>query len=256
MVTEAAIDRQFLREDAYADSSKLRARASIYDYRFPKGSLMDWVLDVVDWPDGVQVLDVGCGPGFYLEALATRNVRRVGIDLSPGMAAEAARHAPTAVADAAVLPFPTAAFDRILAPHMLYHCPDIPVAVGELRRVLRPGGVLIAVTNSEQHLHELRAIHLAVAKKPPSPVSERFSVENGAEFLETAFDDVNLVSFDGELRVPDVGLVVNYLASMMSWHGDADAAKTMAGIEEQVATIIEREGVFRVRTAVGVFVCR
>jgi len=248
MVKEAATDRQFLR-------SKLRARASIYDYRVPAGSLVEWALDLVDWPDGACALDVGCGPGFYLQALWTRNVHGVGIDLSPGMAAEAARHAPTAVADAAMLPFPTAAFDRVLAPHMLYHCPDIPRAVAELRRILRRDGVLIAVTNSTQHLHELREIRERF-DGGRHVVSERFSVENGADFLATAFDDVNVVHFDGELRVPEVKPVGDYLASMMTWYGDPDAASTTAKIEREVAEIIERDGLFRIRTAVGVFVCR
>ncbi|MEY2421678.1 MAG: hypothetical protein QOI95_1745 [Acidimicrobiaceae bacterium] len=254
---EIATDQAFLRTDAYVDSAKLKARASIYDYRTPAGSLMEWVLDTVDWPLGTRALEVGCGPGFYLEALRRRDgVQAFGIDLSGGMAAEASRFASTVVADAARVPFPGSSFDRVLAPHMLYHCPDIVAAVTELRRVLRPGGVLIAVTNSADHLRELDAIHERVATSAPSKVSGRFKVENGAPLLATAFDDVQLVRFDGELRVPKVEPVANYLASMMSWHGDPDAETTMAKIGHEVARVIERDGVFRVRTSVGVFVCR
>src|SRR5881628_1107232 len=122
MVSIPGTDRAFLQEDAYADSSKLSSRSSLYQYRTPEGSLYDWVLRLTDWPAGARLLDVGCGPGGYLGALSG-GVRAVGIDLSPGMAAEAAVHAPTLVGDAACLPFANDAFDRVLAPHMLYHCP-------------------------------------------------------------------------------------------------------------------------------------
>jgi len=50
--------------------------------------------------------------------------------------------------DAQWLPFADASFDCILAMHMLYHVPDRDLAIAEMRRVLRPGGVLLALTNS------------------------------------------------------------------------------------------------------------
>jgi SAM-dependent methyltransferase len=139
---------------------------------------------------------------------------------------------------------------------MLYHCPDIPAAVSELRRVLREDGVLVAVTNGAEHLKELRAIRAAVVPRAASVVSERFSLENGAAFLAAAFDDVQTLRFDGELRVPAVEPVSRYVASMMTWADDPDASSAMARIDAEVAAAIARDGVFRVRTLVGVFVCR
>ncbi len=109
-----------------------------------------------------RVVDVGCGPGQYLRLVLERaKVLAIGADLSEGMCREAAVHAPVVNADAAVLPFPDAAFDRVLAPHMLYHCADIAAAIAELRRVLMPGGTLLVVVNSHSHMAELRAVQRA-----------------------------------------------------------------------------------------------
>jgi SAM-dependent methyltransferase len=254
MVNRRETDRAFLQGDAYADSSKLSSRSSLYQYRTPEGSLYDWVLRLTDWPAGVRVLDVGCGPGGYLGALDA-GVRAVGVDLSPGMAAEAAVHAPTLVADAACMPFATDTFDRVLAPHMLYHCPDISAAVQELRRVLRRDGVLIAVTNDPAHLQELEDLETEVTGHRPASVSERFSTANGAAYLGEAFDDVQLVRFDGEVVVPEPGPLVRYLDSKMSWTTAVDNAAALEQIDRRLATIIERDGAFRARTGAGAFLC-
>jgi ubiquinone/menaquinone biosynthesis C-methylase UbiE len=61
-------------------------------------------------------------------------------------------------ADVAVLPVRDGVFDVVLAVHMLYHVPDRKAAVRELRRVLAPGGVCIAVTNGVRHTRSLRAL--------------------------------------------------------------------------------------------------
>ena len=246
-------DRAYLQTEAYPDSTKLRTRASIYQYRTPPGTMGDWVLARTEWPPGCRVLDVGCGPGSYLALLG--GTRAVGVDLSPGMAAEAALHAPAVVGDAAMLPFADARFDRVLAPHMLYHCPDIPAAVAELRRVLRPGGVMIAVTNDPQHLAELRAIHRATGADPLLIV-ERFSLANGADLLSASFAEVRLERFDGALAVPDVRPVTDYVESMIGWHGDRAPDNVRAEIERMVGQVIERDGVFRATTRVGAFICR
>src|SRR5947209_11148596 len=105
--TDATIDRTLLTERAYADSANLRSRQSIYDFRDGTGDWFAWVLDHADWPAAGRVLDVGCGPGSYLE-----RVRGVGLDLSAGMAREARRHAPTIVGDVCRLPVALGSSDR------------------------------------------------------------------------------------------------------------------------------------------------
>ena len=69
------------------------ARTGLYRYQRDPVDIRRWVLDQVAWPPGARVLDVGCGPGRYLAKLAelVPDARRIGMDLSAGMAAEAQR---------------------------------------------------------------------------------------------------------------------------------------------------------------------
>ena len=66
-----------------------------------------------------------------------------------------ARGVHAVVGDAQALPFSDAQFDAVLAASMLYHLPDLDAGLAELRRVLRPGGRLVAVTNAPDHLAEI-----------------------------------------------------------------------------------------------------
>jgi ubiquinone/menaquinone biosynthesis C-methylase UbiE len=250
------VDRSYLRDVAYADSSKLRDRMSIYQYRDVAGELGPWVLSHVDWPRGARVLDVGCGPGQYLAPLAkTESVAAIGIDLSHGMCREASAHAPTLTADAASLPFVAGAFERVLAPHMLYHCADIEATLGELRRVLRRQGTLIAVVNSVDHMIELRDVLRAVTGADGLRVSDRITLENGREIAATAFDDINVDRFSSVLHVPDAAPVLAYIQSMAGWAGDLDPTDAAAEIQRRVSSIIQAEGSFRIHTCAGVLVC-
>jgi SAM-dependent methyltransferase len=98
------------------------------------------------------VLDVGCGPGFYVAELLetvgpTGSV--VGIDSSPDMLAVAAKRAdgkPNAEfleGPATSLPVPDASFERALSVQVLEYVEDVPAALTELARALRPGGRLL-----------------------------------------------------------------------------------------------------------------
>jgi ubiquinone/menaquinone biosynthesis C-methylase UbiE len=101
---------------------------------------------------GLDLLDVGCGPGTITVdlALAVAPGRVLGVDRSPQVLIKAAelavaRHAGNAVfeqADAYHLPYAAASFDVVHAHQVLQHLTDPVAALSEMRRVLRPGGVL------------------------------------------------------------------------------------------------------------------
>jgi glycogen synthase len=104
------------------------------------------VLEALPRRPPLDVLDAGCGPGRLLEHLAERH-RVTGCDISPEMLAEARRRSPSSVrlvrADARRLPFADGAFDALVALDLLAHLPDLPRALRELARVVRPGGTLV-----------------------------------------------------------------------------------------------------------------
>jgi ubiquinone/menaquinone biosynthesis C-methylase UbiE len=86
-----------------------------------------------------------------------------------------------AVADVQALPLESASEDVVLATHMLYHVLDIAEAVREIRRVLRPGGVFLAVTNAEDHTRELYELYAAALKalNVDEPLSPKASHREG-----------------------------------------------------------------------------
>ena len=95
--------------------------------------------------EGSRVLDVGCGPGHSLAWLA-ESFQVCGLDLAQAMLALAAARAPQALlvqGSAEALPFASASFDGILAECVLSLCRKQEVALAEIERVLRRGGLLM-----------------------------------------------------------------------------------------------------------------
>ena len=96
-------------------------------------------------------LEIGSGTGYFsLNLLQLGLIERlVATDISPGMLGELAATAErlgldleTAATDAERLPFENRSFDLVFGHAVLHHLPDLPAALAEFRRVLRPGGTL------------------------------------------------------------------------------------------------------------------
>jgi ubiquinone/menaquinone biosynthesis C-methylase UbiE len=107
------------------------------------------ILDGLRLAPGQRVLDVGCGLGDDVLAIAERvgpSGSVVGVDVSEAMIDEARRRAPAGapvsfqVADARALPFPDGAFDGVRSERLLMHVPEAARALAEMARVTRPGG--------------------------------------------------------------------------------------------------------------------
>ena len=100
-----------------------------------------------------RILEVGCGTGVLLQELAMRKTLAVhGVDIEAGRLLEARVHAPGAVlarGDALALPYPAAAFDLTFCHFLLLWVADPLQALGEMRRVTRPGGAVLALAEPD-----------------------------------------------------------------------------------------------------------
>lgn len=104
------------------------------------------LLDYLELADGLDVLDCGCGMGFYLMVIdRLRDARLTGLDSDVQrlrLARSYGVQARLVQGNADSLPFADASFDRVLMSEMLEHVPDDLAVLREAHRVLRPGGIL------------------------------------------------------------------------------------------------------------------
>src|SRR4051812_35664119 len=121
-----------------------------------------WISSALDYAGarGLRVLDVGCGQGIDVARYALAGANVTGIDLTPRHVALARSHmaalgldAEIVQGDAERLPFADGTFDRASSTGVLHHTPDMPAALREIRRVLRPGGRARIVVYNKRSLH-------------------------------------------------------------------------------------------------------
>ena len=253
-------------ETQYADDSKLRARQRLWAAEQNQLDLVGWTFEQAGVAPGQRVLDVGCGNGAYLRRLTELGIEATGCDLSMGML-PIGKHDQLVNADAMQLPFRDDAFDVVLAPHMLYHVPDVATAAHEMRRVLRRDGVCVAVTNGKRHTRALfDAVEASVRVRDRqwemrTPDQRRFSLENGRDRLAAAFADVVCVRPERSphVELTDAALAADYVASVgdayeheiaTPWSDVVDAVRV------HVQGVIDRDGYFAVDGDPGAFICR
>jgi len=122
---------------------------------------------------GGRLLDIGCGTGALLEALAARypQCAFAGVDSTPEMLAVARERLPEAVdlraAHAERLPFAEAAFDAVVSCNMFHYLREPKAALAEFRRVLKPGGRLIITDWCDDYL-ACKVCHLFLSVFDPA----------------------------------------------------------------------------------------
>ena len=135
--------------DSIAEEYEEHAAGGAYNALYDRPA----VLEVVGPVDGLRVLDAGCGPGFYSEALVAAGASVVALDQSPEMVRLARRrlgHAtPVHLHDLAqpLDRLSDESFDVAVMALVIHYVDDRVAVLRELHRVLRPGGRLVVSTH-------------------------------------------------------------------------------------------------------------
>jgi SAM-dependent methyltransferase len=195
-------DPTFVHEQ-YETEANLAARKSVYsNAEGPDPRELLWKAVVEVQPR--RVLEVGGGEGELAERIVHElGAELIAVDQSERMVEiQRSKGIDARLGNAQSLPFADGQFDLAVAAWMLYHVRDLDRALAELARVLRPGGRLVAVTNGEDHLRELREL-AGQERTFPEGVFVR---ENGEELLRRHFADVEHHDADGWVTLDDDAL--------------------------------------------------
>jgi demethylmenaquinone methyltransferase/2-methoxy-6-polyprenyl-1,4-benzoquinol methylase len=124
------------------------------------------LLDLAAPPAGAAVLDLATGTGDIAFAFASRGAQVVGLDITARMIELARIKAPSGapaaflVGDMLALPFPASSFDIVTTGYGLRNVPDLPRAIDEIVRVLKPGGQALSLDFDRPSNALVRTVYL------------------------------------------------------------------------------------------------
>jgi ubiquinone/menaquinone biosynthesis C-methylase UbiE len=118
----------------------------------PDGTLDAALRDVAPWA-GRDVLDLGCGSGYWLPGYARTAASVVGVEPDPTLLDRARardRRVRVEPGSAEHIPLPDASVDVAHARFAYFYPPGVDAGLAEVRRVLRPGGTLVVIDNDHR----------------------------------------------------------------------------------------------------------
>lgn len=228
-------------------------------------SWFSWLADQIDFDRAKDILETGCGNGELWQHVDPKIISGKNIhvtDVSAGMVEDAAARLPAEgfhfrTEDCQKLSYGDQSFDAVIANHVLFYVKDIPRALGEIRRVLRPEGAFYCSTYGRLHMKEITSL---VQEFDPrislSEVSlyELFGLENGQDMLRRVFGKAEMRLYDDELLVDEAEPLLDYI---MSCHGNQNEFLGLRRGEFKnfLDGKIREKGGIRITKQAGIFIC-
>ncbi len=132
----------------------------------------EYVLDKLQLKPTDTLLDIGCGSGFFLSLAATQTKNITGFDATAPFLAEARKRLPEAnftEGDMEALPFKDATFDIVTGFNSFQYAANIPNALKEAHRVLKPGGRFVTMIWGYKEDCEAATYLAAIGRLLPPP---------------------------------------------------------------------------------------
>lgn len=247
-------------EKQYATSTNLNTRISIHDkYSTNKQGFGNWIFSHYEIDDGARVLELGCGTGSMWKGhdeLIKKCSQLVLSDFSDVMVETTKNNVgahPNITyrsIDIQNIPYDTATFDAVIANMMLYHVPDLPKALTEVRRVLKPNGKFYCATYGEHGIVEYLSKLLGEYGVEDN-VNKNFTLQNGVEILSAVFKDVKKNIYEDSLAVTNIADLVDYIYSLSSMSSLSNVPR------EKIQTLLQSHmlnGVLTVPKEYGMFI--
>ncbi len=256
--------------DQYKTAVNINARIQLHQ-RFSHNPVpwFSWIAARIPLEKAGRILEVGCGNGQLWQQVPAEILKKKEVhvtDVSSGMVEDAAELLRASgrnslifeTEDCQKLSYGDQSFDVVIANHVLFYVKNLPQALGEIHRVLRPGGSFYCSTYGRDHMKE---ITLLVQEFDPritlSEVAlyELFGLENGGALLEGTFDQVEKLLYEDYLLVDEPEPLLDYI---LSCHGNQSEILSQRQLEFKrfLQKKIQEKGGIRITKMAGIFVCR
>lgn len=217
----------------YKNATNISARIRLHrNYSVNQEGWFPWLFSNLHLKPGMKILELGAGNGALWSqniAKVPKNVTIVLSDISEGILADARKaigdhpQFQYSVFNAQKIPFADNTFDLVIANHMLFYCDDIPKALQEVQRVLKPGATFTCSTYSQKHMHEITDLvqnYNANIVLSSTKLYERFGLDNGRQILKPYFKDISCHKYQDAIELSDSMPIISYI---LSCHGNQNS---------------------------------
>lgn len=154
------------------------------------------------------------------------------------------------------IPFADDTFDMVVANHVLFYSDDIGQACREIRRVLKPGGMLIAGTYGSAHMKEISQLVMEFDDRivlAAENLYDRFGKENGEKLLREVFEQVEWRQYEDAIEIDDAEPLISYV---LSCHGNQN--QYIAHKYKEFRAFMKRKiaGGFHITKDAGIFLAK
>ena len=250
--------------EQYMDSNNLNVRIQLHEkYSTNPQGWFPWLYSQMNFNGVYRLLEIGCGNGQLWEknTLNLRNREFFLSDSSEGMVKEVREKYGSQfnciVLDCEQIPFKDNYFDCVIANHVLFYLNDLNQGLKEIKRVLRPDGVLYCSTYGQNHMKEINEIVKEFDDRivlSSNNLFSKFGLENGKERLNKYFEFVQLNLYEDSLLIDKAQPLIDYI---MSCHGNQNEiiGPQMNRFKEYIDQILIKKKI-KVSKEAGLFICQ
>lgn len=252
--------------EQYKNATNVDIRIRLHEkYSQNPISWFEWLFQHYQLNDHTRVLEIGCGNGQLWKTNKDYIKGNIILsDISKGMINDASDNLKDIPSiqyqcfDCDTIPYLDNSFDIVIANHVLFYLKDIPHALSEIKRVLKPGGYFYCSAYGNKHMKEIT--DLVKEYDPRITLSniqlyDMFGLENGEDILSQYFENIVIDKYNDSLEVTNMDDIANYI---LSCHGNQSEyiSKDYNSFKVFIQKKLTNHKSYHITKDAGVFICQ